>query len=91
MDYMDAEAMVTLLTPKMEGTMPTIICEEPSDPPTFIIPTDGHSSIWTWVGFSKVIGKISYNASSNVFFNIFNKMNFDLAYLMCPIIFKFCS
>ena len=45
MDYMDAEAMVTLLTPKMEGNVPTIICEEPSDLPTFIIPTDGHSSI----------------------------------------------
>ena len=34
---MDVEAMATLLTPKMEGNVPTIIYEEPSDPPTFII------------------------------------------------------
>nr|POE92217.1 hypothetical protein CFP56_27611 [Quercus suber] len=41
MDYMDVEAMATLLTPKMEGNVPTIICEEPSGLPTFIIPTMG--------------------------------------------------
>lgn len=41
MDYMNVEAMTTLFTPKMEGNVPTIICEELSDPPTFIIPTMG--------------------------------------------------
>ena len=35
---------------------------------------------WTWVGFSKNMGKKFCNASSNVLFNIFNKMNSDLAY-----------
>ena len=35
---------------------------------------------WTWVGFSKNEGKKFGNASSNVLFNIFNKMNSDLAY-----------
>ena len=35
---------------------------------------------WTWVGFSDNMGKKFCNASSNVLFNIFNKMNFDLAY-----------
>ena len=36
---------------------------------------------WTWVGFSDNMGKKFCNASSNVLFNIFNKMNSDLAYL----------
>ena len=35
---------------------------------------------WTWVGFSSSKKKIYCNASSNVLFNIFNKMNSDLAY-----------
>ena len=35
---------------------------------------------WTWVGFFENIWKIFCNASSNVLFNIFNKMNFNLAY-----------
>ena len=35
---------------------------------------------WTWVGFSNNMGKKFCNASSNVLFNIFNKMNSDLAY-----------
>ena len=35
---------------------------------------------WTLVGFSKNMGKNFCNASSNLLFNIFNKMNFDLAY-----------
>ena len=35
---------------------------------------------WTWVGFSDNMGKKFCNASSNVLFNIFNKMNSDLAY-----------
>jgi len=33
-----------------------------------------------WVGFSNGIRKITCNASSNVLFGIFNKMNFDLVY-----------
>ena len=44
------------------------------------MPTDGHLSIWTWVGFSIVMGKMSCNASSDVLFNTFYKMNSDLAY-----------
>ena len=35
---------------------------------------------WTWVGFSESIGKEFCNARSNVLFNIFNKMNSNLAY-----------
>ena len=35
---------------------------------------------WTWVAFFENIGKKFCNASSNVFFNVFNKMNYDLAY-----------
>ena len=35
---------------------------------------------WTWVAFFENIGKKFCNASSNVNFNIFNKMNSDLAY-----------
>ena len=35
---------------------------------------------WTWVGFSDNMGKKFCNASSNVLFNIFNKINSDLAY-----------
>ena len=37
-----------------------------------------HLNNWTWVEFSNNMGFC--NASSKVFFNIFNKMNFDLAY-----------
>ena len=35
---------------------------------------------WTWVGFFENIWKIFCNASSSVLFNIFNKMNSNLAY-----------
>ena len=41
----------------------------------FIMPIMGPINNWTWVGFSENMGK-----SSNVLFNIFNKMNSDLAY-----------
>ena len=54
--------------------------KKPSDPSTFIMSTDGHLSIWTWVDFSQVIGKMSCNTSFDVLFNIFNKMKFDFAY-----------
>ena len=40
----------------------------------------GHLNNWTWVEFSNNVGKKFCDASSNVLFNIFNKMNFDLAY-----------
>ena len=41
------------------------------------MPTMGPINNWTWVGFSKNMGKKFCNANSNV---LFNKMNFDLAY-----------
>ena len=44
------------------------------------MPTDGHRSIWTQVDFSKVIRKLTCNESFNVLFNIFNKINSNLAY-----------
>ena len=44
-DYMDAEVTGAML--KVEGDMFAITFEEPSDPSTFIMPTDGHLSIWT--------------------------------------------
>ena len=44
------------------------------------MPIMGPINNWTWVGFSKNIGNKFCNASSNVLFNIFNKMNFDLAF-----------
>ena len=50
----------------------------------FIMPIVGPINNWTWVGFSKNIGKKFCNASSNVLFNIFNKMNSDLAYFDMP-------
>ena len=78
MDYMDAEAMETML--KKEGSVLTITIEEPSDPSTVIMPIVRQLNNWTWVGFSKNMGNEFCNASSNVLFNIFNKMNFDLAY-----------
>jgi len=78
MDYMDVEAMETIL--KVEGDVLAITIEEPSDSSTFIIPTDGQLSNWTWVRFSNGMGKISCNICSNVLFGIFNKMNSDLAY-----------
>ena len=44
------------------------------------MPNVGPINNWTWVEFSENIGKKFCNASSNVLFNIFNKMNSDLAY-----------
>ena len=46
----------------------------------FIMHVDGQLSNWTWVGFSQNMGKNVCNVSSYVLFNIFNKMNSDLAY-----------
>ena len=54
--------------------------EELSDPSTFIVPAVGQLNNWTWVGISENMGKKVCNASPNLLFNIFNKMNFDLAY-----------
>ena len=78
MDYMDAEAMGAIL--KVEGDVLAITVEEPSDLFAFSMPTDGQLSNWTWVRFSNSMGKISCNTGSNILLNIFNKMNFDLAY-----------
>ena len=75
---MDAKAMETML--KMEGDVFAITNEEPSDPFTFIVPIVGQLNNWIQVGFFKNVGKKVCNASPNVLFNIFNKMNSDLAY-----------
>ena len=44
------------------------------------MPVVGQFNNSTWVGFSKNVGKKVCNTSPNVLFNIFNKMNYDLAY-----------
>ena len=44
------------------------------------MPIVGPINNWTWVGFFENMGKKFCNASSNVLFNIFDKMNSDLAY-----------
>ena len=75
---MDVEAIKTMM--KMSEDMFTITDEEPSDPSKLIMPIIGPINNWTWVGFSKNMGKKFCNASSNVLFNIFNKMNSDLAH-----------
>ena len=62
------------------GDVFAITNEEPSDPSKFIRLIMGPINNWTWVGFSENMGKKFCNASSNVLFNIFNKMNFDLAH-----------
>ena len=77
-NYMDVEVMKTMM--KTSGDMLAITSEEPSDPSKFIIPIVGPINNWTWVGFSENMGKKFCNASFDVLFNIFNKMNFDLAY-----------
>ena len=75
---MDAEAIETML--KMEGDMfvITIAIKEPNDSSTFIVM--GQLNNWTSVRFSKSGEKKFCNASPDVLFNIFNKMNSDLAY-----------
>ena len=77
-NYMDSKAMKTMI--KTSRDVLTITNEEPSEPSKFIMPTMRSINIWTWVGFSKNMGKEFCNASSNILFNIFNKMNSDLAY-----------
>ena len=74
-NYMDAEAMKTMM--KTGGDVFTITNEEPSNPSKFIMPIVGPINNWTWVGFSKSMGKKFCNVNSNV---LFNKMNSDLAY-----------
>ena len=49
-----------------------ITIEEPSDPSTFFILANGQFGNWTWVGFSKNMGKKFCNASLDVLFNIFS-------------------
>ena len=44
------------------------------------MPIDRQHSNWNLVEFSKNMGEKFWNASSNVFFNIFIKMNSNLAY-----------
>ena len=70
MDYIDAEAMKAML--KVEGDVFAITIEEPSDPSTFFILANGQFGNWTWVGFSKNMGKKFCNASLDVLFNIFS-------------------
>ena len=48
MNYMDAEAMKTMM--KMSGDVFAITNEEPSDPSKFIMPIVGPINNWTWVG-----------------------------------------
>ena len=78
MNYMDAKVMKTMM--KMSGDVFAITNEEPNDPSKFIRSTVGPINNWTWVGFYESMGKKFCNASSNVLFNISNKMNSDLAY-----------
>jgi len=78
-NYKDVEAIKTML--KTSGDVFAITNEEPSDTSKFIMPIVGPINNWTWVGFSKNMGKEFCNSSSNVLLNIFNKMNFDLAYI----------
>ena len=65
---------------KISRDVLAITNEDPSDPSKFIMPTIGAINNWTWVGFFGNTGEKFCNASSNILFNIFNKMNFDLAY-----------
>ena len=74
-NYVDAEVKKIMM--KMSGDVFAIIDEEPSDPSKLIMPIMGPINNWTWVGFSKKMGKNICNASSNV---LFNKMNYNLAY-----------
>ena len=64
----------------MEGDVLAITLEEPSDPFYFIVSAVGQLNNWTWVECSKNMGKNFCNASLDVFFNTFNKKNYDLAY-----------
>ena len=57
----------------------------------FIMPVMGQLNNWTGVGFFEIVGKKMCNASPNVLFNIFNKMNSYLVILMCPVLLKFCT
>ena len=78
MKYVDAKAMKTMT--KTSGDMFAITNEELSDPSKFIMPITGPINNWTWVGFSENMEKKFCNASFNVLFNIFSKMNSDLSY-----------
>ena len=54
-NYVDAKAMKAMM--KTSGNIFSITNEEPSDPSKFIMPIVGPINNWTWVGFSKNMGK----------------------------------
>ena len=55
MNYMDTEAMKTMI--KMSEDVFSITNEEPSDPATFFMPIMRPINNWSWVEFSKNMGK----------------------------------
>ena len=75
----------------LRGNMPTIICAEPSDPPTFIIPTMGTLALGLGLVFFKSLEKYPI-MQVLMYFSIF-LIRWILIWLIliCPIIFKFCS
>ena len=75
---MDVEAMRTMM--KTAKDVFAITNEEPSNPSTFIMPIVGPINNWNCVRFFENIGKKFCSASSKVFFNVFKKMNSNLAY-----------
>ena len=77
-NYMDVEAMRTMM--KTAKDVFAITNEEPSNPSTFIMPIVGPINNWNCVRFFENIGKKFCSASSKVFFNVFKKMNSNLAY-----------
>ena len=89
MNYMDAEAMKTLM--KMNGDMFAITNEEPSDPSKFIMIAVRPINNWTWVRFSKTWGK-SFVMQVPMYFSIFS-LRYILIWLtlMCPITLKLCT
>ena len=53
--YMNTKAMKTMM--KMNGDIFAITDEKPCDPSELIVPIIGPINNWTWVGFSKNMGK----------------------------------
>lgn len=69
MNYMDAEVMKAMM--KTSGDVFAITNEEPSDLSKLIMPTIGPINNWTWVGFSKNMGK-SFVMQVPMYFSIFS-------------------
>ena len=76
---------------KEEGDVLAITIKEPSNPSTFIVLAVEQLNNWTWVGFSKNVGKKFVMHVPMYFSTFLIRWILIWLILICPIISKFCT